>query len=272
MIHSQQPSPTLKASLSPSDSQASAILNVLAFGARGDGSIDDSSAIQSVINATAKSKPCLFFPHGIYRLDVPIKLKGGECLKGENAANLNGTTVLLPNTAAFVTADPLSQLQSVTLSGFLIRGGRNAIDLGLFHEVDISDITCEDQTGWCFSHVRGERHHLRNIFCWHRTIPGEGCLSFADVTHSVFAATYAKAHWTDQWWDRSIIDRVSDLGGPAASDQYTIWSNGGGSGSVGSFSNSNLSSLCLNRLFLRDSGFSHHRTPDRRSSCTVSVD
>jgi hypothetical protein len=240
MIHSQEPVSTLKADLPSPNNQGSVILSVRAFGARGDGNTDDSAAIQSIINATSKSKPCVFFPHGIYRLAVPIRLRGGECLKGENAANLSGTTVLLPSTAAFVTADPLSQLQSVTISGFLIRGGTNAIDLGLFHEVDVSDITCEDQSGWCFSHVRGERHQLRNIFCWHRTIPGEGCLSFADVAHSVFAPTYAKAHWTDQWWDRSIIDRVSDVGGVSASDQYTIWSNAGALGAVGSFSNSNV--------------------------------
>jgi hypothetical protein len=82
--------------------------------------------------------------------------------------------------------------------------------------------------------VRGERHRIANIFCWHQTVQGKGCLSLADPANSIFAALYAKANWTDQWWDRSIIDKVSDLGnGSAATDQYTIWSNG-------IFSNSNV--------------------------------
>jgi hypothetical protein len=241
LAHPQQTSLHAIANSKPGiNVQSLVISSVRDFGARGDGRFDDSPAIQLAINANSRSKPCILFPPGIYRLAMPIKLSGGECLKGENAGNLGGTTVLLPATAAFVTANPLSQLQSVTLSGFLIRGGTNAIDLGLFHEVDISDITCEDQSGWCFSHVRGERHRIRNIFCWHNTVPGQGCLSFADITHSVFAVTYANANWTDQWWDRSIIDHVTDMGGPTATDQYTLWSNGGVAGQNGSFSNSNV--------------------------------
>jgi hypothetical protein len=205
------------------------------------GVTDSQPAFQAAISAAHKTGTCVTVPPGKYRLAAPVTLSGGECISGQNGAYLGGATVLLPATAAFVTAAPLKQLSNVTIRDFTIRGGTNAIDLGLFHLVNLYDILCQDQSGWCISHVRGERHEIRNITCWHHTIAGQGCISLADRDNSIFASVYAAAALQDQWWDRSTIDHVFDIGDSyALSDDYTLWSNGGAPGvGNGSISNTN---------------------------------
>jgi hypothetical protein len=217
------------------------LLSVAGFGAVNDGATDNTVAFQAAINASHATGACVSVPPGMYVLSAPVQLSGGECISGFNGPELSGGTkgtVLLPVTAAFVTANPMVDMLNVTIRDFYIRGGTTAIDLGRFFLVNLYDIVCQDQSGWCFSHVRGERHEIRNITCWHHTVAGQGCISTADYTKSIFAATYAAAGWTDQWWDRSIIDHVFDIGDSyTISDQYTIWNGQPATG--GSWSNTN---------------------------------
>ena len=228
-------------SASNGDLRAKSINGVLNVIADTTGVTDTQPAFQMAIKTAHATGTCVTVPPGKYKLSSPITLSGGECISGQNGSYLKGATVLLPATAAFATAAPLKTLVNVTIRDFTIRGGTNAIDLGLFHGINLSDILCQDQSGWCISHVRGERHEIRNITCWHHTMAGQGCISVADRNNSIFAPTYVAAGWTDQWWDRSIIDHVFDIGDSySISDKYTFWSNGGTPGmSGGALSNTN---------------------------------
>jgi hypothetical protein len=222
-------------------------IDVRSYGATGNGTTDDSAAIQAAVTASTALGQCVFFPatpNG-YVINTPVGLTGAQCLEGVNGSAFLGVgTIIKPLTAAFVTASPLTQEQDVTIRDFHFIGGTNPIDLGEFQSVHLYDIMFQDFTGWGFSHVRGERHELRNITCWHHTVSAQGCISLADETHSIFAAQYAAAGFNDQWWDRSLIDHVFDLGDNSTTltDQYVIWSDAGSPGhsSNGELSNTNL--------------------------------
>ena len=58
------------------------VVNVRDFGATGNGSTDDSSAIQAAINS-APNPAVIFFPTGTYRLQSRLTLKSGLVLRGE---------------------------------------------------------------------------------------------------------------------------------------------------------------------------------------------
>lgn len=60
-----------------------AYLNVLDFGAKGDGSTDDTVAIQAGIDAAA-GENVLYFPAGTYRVTDTLLLKNGTAIVGSN--------------------------------------------------------------------------------------------------------------------------------------------------------------------------------------------
>jgi hypothetical protein len=59
-------------------------VSVMDFGAKGDGSTDDTTAIQNAINAVGATGGIVFFPIGTYNISLPLVLPatGGLTLKG----------------------------------------------------------------------------------------------------------------------------------------------------------------------------------------------
>jgi hypothetical protein len=84
-----------------------ASLNVLDFGAIGDGVADDSAAIQAAINAVPSIGGEVYFPRGTYLVNTKIALKGRLSLVGESRNNTFikagtvGMTVLEQNGSAY---------------------------------------------------------------------------------------------------------------------------------------------------------------------------
>jgi hypothetical protein len=211
----------------------------LLFGARGDGIADDKPAFAKAANyARSHHYGCVSVRPGKYRLATPIFVEGGECFIGQNGMNSRGSVVLLPKTVAFQTAKPLEQLDGLVISDMMIDGGVNPIDIGLFHQVNISNVILKDYRGWGLSHVRGERHRIVNLTCWHLSIAARGCLSFGAPENSVNAQLYKAANWTDSWWDRSVLESITDIGTREISDNYGIYSGG-------TFSNTTVAHLMV---------------------------
>lgn len=90
--------------------------NVLGFGATGNGSTDDTTAIQLAITTACTgpgSSPSVFFPHGTYKITSALTFTGQYCsLIGENrggsiisvtpgSANTDGVTFIHSGTAQF---------------------------------------------------------------------------------------------------------------------------------------------------------------------------
>jgi hypothetical protein len=73
------------------------IKNVKDFGARGDGSTDDTSAIQAAINAAAAKGGSVYFPSGVYKISSTLTVSGKNPLIrlfGENSKDsLTGSSI-----------------------------------------------------------------------------------------------------------------------------------------------------------------------------------
>jgi hypothetical protein len=145
---------------------------------------------------------------------------------------------LAPEVVAIQTAKPLEQLTDLKLADFMVSGGVNPIDVGLFHQVYVSNIILQDFSGWGISHVRGERHRIVNVTCWHLTVKARGCLSFAAPENSINSELYKATNWTDSWWDRSVLESITDIGNHESTDEYGIYSGG-------IFSNTTVSHLMV---------------------------
>src|SRR5512138_525685 len=64
------------------------------FGAKGDGSTDDSAAIQAAL-AAAGQDSSVFLPRGTYRVDAPINITGRRLLGERHGLSLSsGGTVI----------------------------------------------------------------------------------------------------------------------------------------------------------------------------------
>ena len=86
------------------------IFNVKDFGAIGNGSTDDTAAIQAAITATQDSRGALYFPPGTYKVTSTLTITGSLRIYGEarygtsitwTNTTLNVITVTTPNQVAF---------------------------------------------------------------------------------------------------------------------------------------------------------------------------
>src|SRR6266576_3456560 len=69
-------------------------INVKDFGARGDGSTNDATAIQKAINAAGRGRT-VFLPSGIYAVtSVTFSLQNGVSLLGEGANYSRGGSLI----------------------------------------------------------------------------------------------------------------------------------------------------------------------------------
>jgi glucan 1,3-beta-glucosidase len=67
------------------------VLSVRSAGAKGDGSTDDTSAIQSAINSAASSGQILFFDYGIYKVSATLYIPPGSKIVGESYPTIMGS-------------------------------------------------------------------------------------------------------------------------------------------------------------------------------------
>lgn len=110
--------------------------NVMAWGATGDGTTDDSTAIQACIDSVVTHganfgniyPPTIFFPPGIYRIGTPLVPRGGQVFLGSRGyyAGGSGYSALMctgSNTTIFdATATSKQRFEGLT---FVDKAGHN---------------------------------------------------------------------------------------------------------------------------------------------------
>ena len=89
-------------------------INVLDYGAVGDGSTNDYLAIESAINAANVSGSTVFFPAGIYAIDSIIDVPAGVTLLGEGKGSSSTGT---PSNGSIIKN--ISTLQTIRVSCLL---------------------------------------------------------------------------------------------------------------------------------------------------------
>ncbi len=86
------------------------------FGAQGNGSTDDTSAIQNAINATTSGT--LVFPAGTYKVTSTLYVRGNVAYQGQGNPVLTGTN------GAPLMQFPQSGANNITVSGLVFDGGQ----------------------------------------------------------------------------------------------------------------------------------------------------
>jgi Pectate lyase superfamily protein/Ricin-type beta-trefoil lectin domain-like len=86
------------------------------FGARGDGTSDDTAAIQNAINTTTSGT--LLFPAGTYRLSDSLYLRGNVTYQGQTNPVLTGTR------GGSIFVFPQTGANNITVAGFIFDNGQ----------------------------------------------------------------------------------------------------------------------------------------------------
>ncbi len=108
----------------PADGPAA--VNARAFGAKGDGKIDDTKALQAALDAASANGPVCFVPAGLYRLDGSVTVPPGVALCGASGGVPHSEqpigTVLLafggrgkPDAEPLITLKPNAVVRNVVI-------------------------------------------------------------------------------------------------------------------------------------------------------------
>lgn len=159
-------------------------LNVLDFGAVGDGIADDTVAIQAAINAgagqTVGTARGVYFPAGDYYISAPIEIPNYTSIIGDGPAksriNLQGK----PYTShIFTNADPVTW-GWLSIQDFGFRGGSYGLynDSASQENWALTNVSFEIQTiAGIRSNISFQVNNLRNVtfyYCAHGLIVGSG--------------------------------------------------------------------------------------------------
>ena len=197
-------------------------VNVMWFGAIGDGLTSDHSAIQLALNfasAAGNEKGGIYIPAGKYLLAQPVEVPSHMSIEGQGGYDYGAKqgTVLLPTTVAF---KPRASEETQNLVGFIckniiFKGGTIPIDMGLRAECIFRDLLFFNPTKAAISIVRGERHEFTNIKVYAQTVVCEYGFAFASKTITEMPAVTNNVNYGSEgpWIDRISMDKVVFLYG-----------------------------------------------------------
>lgn len=108
------------------------VINVMDYGATGNGSTDDTTAIQNAINSLSSTGGQVFFPVGTYKLSSTLTMVAGVSLKGvyvpggaAPSSTLNQTGSVPVITLANSGGSP--DIQVLAIEGLILSGGTDSI-------------------------------------------------------------------------------------------------------------------------------------------------
>lgn len=184
---------------------------------------DWTPALQAAVNTGFP----VVIPTGDYPLFTPVFVKGGTAIfgaQGQGVGFQNGTT-LRPTTSAFLSSDFATQQVFFRLADVGIYGGTTAIDLGLFHEVDMTDVSFNSFTVGALVLVRGEKHRFERLR-FDAQKPGVFGMSVGRWEESP-GHGYSDAYFAPDgaFFDRASMKDIFFQGGAGGYFAYAIKSN-----------------------------------------------
>lgn len=108
--------------------QTPGLFNVMDYGAKGDGTTDDSDAIQKAINAAqnysngdVEMGGIVFLPTGSYGVSKGLLITGAIKIFGQGQTTIDGATHIVPSSLDFDVIKAVNVNCGVVLEGFIIR-------------------------------------------------------------------------------------------------------------------------------------------------------
>lgn len=157
-------------------STESPFLNVMNYGAAGNGITDDTAAVQSAINAASSSySATVYFPSGTYNISQLVlgTSNNGLCLLGPSKAvgtNTNAATLKALGVGPMITNKSVVNVECITVENITFNGNALAT-VGIFLDTMIFPTI---SNCWFIDFASGEA-----------CIQGGGCL-YATVEHCIF--------------------------------------------------------------------------------------
>ncbi len=166
-------------------------------------------------------------PIGEYPLFTPVFVKGGTAIFGAQGQGVGFQkgTILKPTTSAFLSSDFGVQQVFFRLADVGIYGGTTAMDLGLFHEVDMTDVSFNSFSVGALVLVRGEKHRFERIR-FDAQKPGVFGMSVGRWEESP-GHGYSDAYFAPNgaFFDRASLKDIFFQGGAGGYFAYAIKSN-----------------------------------------------
>ena len=148
------------------------MINILDFGAIGDGKTDNTVAIQTAIDAAAKNEETVFIPAGRY-LTGMLKMHSHTALKGEvnwSYRRDGGSTLILNDDNAQCLIE-ITGAFGASITSLCLNGNQKGMNVhGIMLNWDPSIQRDEEDTP-CFDNLRvsgftGDAIHLEHIWCF----------------------------------------------------------------------------------------------------------
>lgn len=155
-------------------------LSVADFGATGDGTTNDATAIQATITAAVAAKKDVYFPYGIYKVNSTIlKAQDFYCpnLYAEAGTVLDGTAI--SNAPTLKIKGGSGQLASAVIDGFRFRAGSgvNSTGLEIADQCGVEYQHCVFETGtW------GVTYHNEAVSGFSEYCVGRNCTFLSALT------------------------------------------------------------------------------------------
>ncbi len=195
------------------------VFNVIAFGAKGDGKTDDTSAIQAAMNAAAEKGGVVLIPPGKYLVEHSLKVPVGVHLVGsakspQYISPLIGSVILAKNGKDNENAEPLFTLgDSCSVSGITVfyhdQKPRDIRPYPWTFHLTGGDNTIENVTlinsynGIKVGPESNVRHRIRSVYgcVLRRGIMVDGCTDIGRIENVQFHCHWWSASQVGGEWD-----------------------------------------------------------------------
>ena len=200
------------------DEKLAEVLSVKDFGATGDGTTDDTSAIQAAIDAGSSINKAIYFPNGLYLITSSLLLPNNIALVGETRWDVNvsedtyGVRIKTNNAITMIkTASTDTMTYGIRIENISLVGessGSTGIVLGvdtgaytITYEITLKNISVKATKNGIKINNAGPMTYIENVTLSGADISGSWGLWFKNSQiaecHSVSAAEYGICFWLD---------------------------------------------------------------------------